>query len=150
MLKYLLNIRLDQKIIELISNQDEYNDYFEQCKDELLLAKSTKLTNSWVNFLNLLTDNKRKLKNYTGTKELIRSFEKSDCLNKFPIYGASMQEKMEKGIKTRRWFDESAKLLSNYLPTYDPFHIIIRDILDTVLSKNELNYIVKISTFQDY
>lgn len=104
------------------------------CTEELLLAKSSRLKNSWVTFFNLLVDNKRKLKNYAGNKDLVEDFRSSDCLKKFPIYGSTMQNNVEKGINRRGFFDESSNLFSHYLPVFSPNHLIVRDTLDCLIT----------------
>lgn len=50
-----------------------------------------------------------------------------------------MQKNMETGIRRRKLFDKSAVLLSDYVPIFNPTHIVIKDILDCILSKNDLS-----------
>lgn len=130
-----LNFSLHPSIIKTISDEDTFTDYFEKCKEELVEAKKTKLPNSWVTFFNLLTDNKKKLKNYAGNTDLVKAFQKSNWAVKFPIYGASMQEKVKKGIKRREVFDKSSIIFSQHLPIFKPNHLIVRDVFDCVSTK---------------
>lgn len=119
-------------------------DFFKECKDELLIAKRTKLRDCWVTFFNLLVDSKRKLKNYAGNKILVQEFKKSNCLIKFPIYGSEMLKNMEKGIKRRESFDKSCVVLSDCLPVFSPNHLIIEGILNCLTLKD---YVALISVF---
>lgn len=107
------------KILKTITDKHKYKHYFKACTEELEIAKSTRLKNSWVTYFDLLVDGKRKLKNYGGNRELIEYFKRSDCKNKFPIFGTLMEEKMQKGVERRRLFDESSLTLScDCLPIY--------------------------------
>lgn len=137
-----LDLPIRESILDSVMDDDQCNDYFEQCTEELLVAKGTRLENSWVTFLNFLVDDRRKLKNYAGNKELVDSFKKSNCLSKFPIYGAAMQENVTNGIFRRELFDKSAVLLSDKCPIFDPDHLIIRDVLDCL----DDEYLSKLST----
>lgn len=118
-----------------ISNRVDYSNYFSKCVDELDVAKNTKLEYCWVTFYNLLVDDRKSLKNYAGNADLIEAFENSDYSKKFPIYEAEMGRKMRKGRKRRKLFDESSVLLSDCLPITNPSHLIVRDILDCLGTK---------------
>lgn len=132
-----LNVELAPHIIENITEaQDVIKDFFQKCKEELELAKSTKLKNCWVTYFNLLVDSKRNLKNYAGNVDLMEDFESSDCLKKFPIYGPEISKNMEKGIKIRKAFDTSTEVLSHCLPIFIQTHLIIRDTLNCLKFKD--------------
>lgn len=133
-----LGIPVHSNFLEAISGQKECNDYFNQCFVELARAKRTKFQNSWVSFYNLLTGSRKRLKNYAGNENLMEDFEKSDCESNFPIYGAAMVENVEKGIRRRELFDESVELLSDCLPIFSPSHLVIRDVIDCIMSKKDL------------
>lgn len=122
---------------EIINKKSGYDNYFKKCIAELALAKDIKIRDSWVTFFNLLTDNKTKLKNYAGNKNLIKNFKNFDKFsNKFPLYGRQIQEKVKKGIRRRELFDESCVLLSNCLLMVNPTHLIIIDILNNMSTKD--------------
>lgn len=93
---------------------------------ELAEAKSIRLENCWVTFFNLLVDGKKKIKNYAGNKDVVKGFQNSDCLMKFPIYGADIVKKVDKGIEIRDLFDKSVDAFSYCLPILNPTHLIIR------------------------
>lgn len=131
-----LGLPVNQKVLETIFNREDYKDYFEGCKKELEVVKSTKPEDYWITYFNLLVDGKRKLKNYAGNRNLAKCVQKSDFLSEFPIYGASMQKKVEKGLKTSKGFDESAGVFSNILPVFGPSHLVVRDTLDCLTSKD--------------
>lgn len=131
-----LNIPVDPSFMEPISKNHKYNEYFKKCKQELEAAIITNIDSFWVTFFNLLVDSKRKLKNYAGNQVLISAVNKSDYLNKFPIYGPQVQEKVRKGLIRRELYDQSTKLLSDNIPILDPYHLIIRDTLDLVSTKD--------------
>lgn len=133
-----VNTAVHPVLMDTISRQSTFNDYYNQCKDELFRAKNSKFRNSWVSFYNLLVDHRKRLKNFAGNKVLIEEFENSNCLKKFPIYGALMDKNVKKAIKRRELYDKSTVLLSNCLPKFSPDHLIIRDILDCVLGKQDL------------
>lgn len=133
-----LDMSLEPVILESVSKKEGLYDYFLQCTNELALAKTTKPKDMWVTYFNLLVDNKRKLKNYAGNKSLIKSFYKTNCLSKFPIYGDEMHKNVDEGIKRRELFDKSSIRLSDCWPIFNPNHLIIRDVLDCV-TKNDLS-----------
>lgn len=133
-----LNITVKENILRYLSYNNYYVDYFTQCKEELVKAKNMKFQKSWVSYFNLLVDNKTKLKNYAGNKDLVKEFQANDCSEIFPIYGASMKENVDKGVTRRQLFDGSAELLSNNWPIFSPSHLIIRAVLDC-LSTKDLN-----------
>lgn len=133
-----LNLSILKNILKTISGNTAFNYYFTQCQEEVSRAKETKLKNCWITYFNLLVDSKKKLKNYAGNEDLINDFTTSDYLKKFPIYGPSIKENMEKGIKKRELYDESSILLCDYWPIFKPSHLIIREILDC-LSFRDMN-----------
>lgn len=134
-----LNIPVHPDISNTISRKSHYKEYFNQLEEELLRAKSTKLPNSWISFFNLLTDSRRKIKNYAGNREMIKDFEKIDLLEEFPAYGTTMSENLKKGIKRLELLDWSVIKLSDSMPIFHPTHLIVRDILDCILSKKDLS-----------
>lgn len=125
-----LNLLVDQNLINTITARDEYNTYFEKCIEELETIKSLKLNKCWVTFFNLLVDDKSKLVRYVGNKDLITDFYNNN--KKFIIYGAAMKMKLKKGFYGRKSFDGAVNTLSNYLPIFNPTHLIIKDILETL------------------
>lgn len=133
-----LDISLHQSIVSAILKQGRYINFLKQCQEELLLAKSSKLPNSWLSFYDLLVVEKKKLKNYGGNSELIENLKTIDCKKKFPIFGAEIDDNMKKGIARREVFDESAIKLSDCLPIFNPNHLILRDILDCMMTKEDL------------
>lgn len=133
-----LNIPTSPNLLKSISKNKEFEVYYKQCQQELLLAKNTKIKNCWVSFFNLLVDRRRKLKNYAGNSDLVEEFEKIDCEKNFPIYGASMIQNVKKSVEKRNLFDRSCILLSNCLPIFNPNHLIISGILDCIIGKKDL------------
>lgn len=133
-----LEIPIDQLLLNTISKSKKYNNYYKECENELLQAKSTKLKNCWVTYYNLLIDNKKQLKNYAGNNDLITDFKTIDCVIKFPIYGPIINVRMNDGIERRKLFDKSLVVLSNCSPIFTPNHIITRGILDCNLKKKDL------------
>lgn len=86
-------------------------------------------------FYNLLVGDRISLKNYAGNKKFIGYFKFSNCAIAFRIYGGSMDDKMKAGMNRRKLFDESAVSLSKCLPIFNPSHLIVRNILDCIMSK---------------
>lgn len=130
-----LDLPISSGLSDTILKTPNFNKYFTLCLEELSMAKSTKLHNSWVSFFNLLVDNTRKLKNYAGNRDLVEDFKNSDCKNKFPIYGALMECRMLKGIQKRKLFDESTLLFSKNCPIFNPTHLVTWNILDCLDNK---------------
>lgn len=65
-------------VVRMTRSQDRFRcDHFDKCTNDLLLAKRRKLRNCWVSFYNLLADDKKKLKNHAGNKELVSDFRKN-------------------------------------------------------------------------
>lgn len=113
-------------------------NYFEKCTKELAVAKSIKLENCWVTFFHLLVDGRRKLKNYTGNQDLIRDFKQSNCRSKFPIYGSLMEKNIAIGLQIRKFFNDSAEILSELVLFFNPTHLVIKDMLDCLQTKDLL------------
>lgn len=130
------DLPINESVLDTISNQ--YGDYFNLCVSELELAKQTKLEPCWITFFDLLVHSRCKLQRYAGNKELVESFKRSGCLRRFPIYGVWIRKNLQKGTKMRRLIDESSIILSNHLPIFIPAHLIIRDVLDCVISNKDL------------
>lgn len=133
-----LNIAVRPGLLKNFLSQPRFSIYYKQCQEELLLAKTKKIPDCWISFYNILVDSKKKLKNYAGNGDLIEDFINNFCMEKFPIYGISMVENFDKGIKRRNLFDKSANLLADCLPIFNPTHLIVRDVLDCVLNKKDL------------
>lgn len=134
-----LNVPVDSSILNTISGSNIYNDRFTLCVEELEKAKATKLKNCWVSFLNLLVDDELKLVKFAGNKDLVKDFNKTSVEAEFPVYGGRMQSNMSKAIEARKYFDEASNNLSYYLPIYDPTHLIIRNILETLKEEDWKN-----------
>lgn len=131
-----LYVSLSQSILDVISKSKEFREYFEECLNELALAKKTKIHDSWITFFNLLVDSKKKLKNYASNQDLVEDFEKHDCKSKFPVYGDEIQGRLKKAIKNKEIFDKSAVILSDCLPVFNSNHVIVKDIFDCLGRKN--------------
>lgn len=130
-----LKIPFHENLSNLISKSN-YSGYYRRCLGELQLAKKTKFHNSWVTFLNLEIDGKKKLKYYAGNEDLVRHYNRIYRKNVFSIYRPSVQEDMRYAIEERKHFDESTENLTDCLPIFNPTHLVIRDILD-LLTSNE-------------
>lgn len=133
-----LGVPVHPNFLDTISEQDRYGNYYIECNEELLRARDTKFPDSWISFYDILIGGRKKLKNYAGNDPLVEDFKKSDWVKKFPIYGATMDENVKKGLKKRELFDKSSIVLSGGLPIFKPNHLIIRDILDCIISKKDL------------
>lgn len=138
-LLHALEFQINPEILELIGEKNTCKSYFGSCVQELLLAKSTKIKDSWVTFFDLMTVNIKKLKNYAGNEELMKNFVNSDYKTKFPVYKMRMLEKVTYGRIIRKLFDESSIVLSNCLPIFNPNHLIIRDIFDCISCRESLS-----------
>lgn len=130
-----LDLLVHPSVLISISNYKDYKTYYEKSMNELSLAKSCKLKNSWITYFNLLVDGKKKLKNYAGNEDLIKDFKKRKFVRKFPLYGEQICKNLEKGVNRRKLYDVSSVLLSNCLLNLNPTHLIVRDILDCVSTK---------------
>lgn len=128
-----LGTTVDPKIIEFITKWALYEDYFQRCTDELTYAKSAKLGNSWLTCYDILTGSEMKLKNYAGNQELMADFKIR--LKHFKIYGALMQKNVAEGTEKREFFDAASIRLSDCLPIFNPNHLVVRDVLDCLSTK---------------
>lgn len=133
-----LEVPMHPALLASITRKKTYHDYYVKCQEELSRAKGAKLTNSWVNHYHLIMNGRRRLKNLAGNRKLIEDFKKSDCVKTFPVYGPTMIEHVNKGIKRRELFDEASEVLSDCLPIFDPTHLVVYDILNCILSKKDL------------
>lgn len=128
-----LNLTIDPSLLNYISQSNDYH-FFTTCLEELEMAKSTKIHNSWVTFLNLLVDNEDKFIKYAGNEDLLKDFE--ERVHTFSIYGATMKTNVMKGIQSRKLFDNAAYVLSYFLPIFNPTHLVIRNILDSLIEED--------------
>lgn len=137
------DLLVNAKILETISNTEDYDKYLEQCAEELSLAKNSKLKNSWVTYFDILVGSKKKLKNLAGNKDLIEDFmnasKSNDLSRNFPIYGTAMLKNIKEGMERRESFDKASILLSINLPIFNPNHLVVRDVLDCITSTNDLS-----------
>lgn len=129
-----LNFSVDSTLLDTITHSNNYYRYFKMCLQELDKAKGKKLHNCWVTFYNLLVDDDSKFIKYAGNKDLTKDFEQN--VQNFPIYGSIMQKNVNKGIKRRKLFDYISYILSQYLPIFNPTHLIIKNTLE-VLRAND-------------
>lgn len=123
-------------ILNEIFNDKISKNNFSVFIQDLLEAKATKLSNSWVSYFHLLTDSKKRLIKYAGNRNLLEDFKKSDVINKFPFYGKPIHERFSKAIETRKIWDNVAVTMSNLLPIFDSYHLIIRNIIDCLTTKD--------------
>lgn len=130
-----LDYELDSNLVDFISRNTCFNNYFLECSRELEKAKTSKLHNCWVTFFNLLIDDKFKLVKYAGNQNLIQDFHKR-VLQNFPIYESAIQKNVSEGIDRRKFYDGAANNLSYFMPIFDSTHLIIKDILDTLSKKD--------------
>lgn len=131
-----LGVVVHLDFMDKITNSEECQKIFKVCEDELELAKKTKFQNSWITFYDLLVSRKKNLKNYAGNKDIVQDFKKSNCRNKFPIYGATIYKNFNKGIRIRKMFDKSALVLSKAMPVFGPSHLVVRNVLDHLIFKD--------------
>lgn len=125
-----LEKELNPRLLGTISNKNVFKNYFEQCKRELKMARVKKLPNCWVTFWNLLIDGDRKLAMYAGNQNIIQDFYSMHWIVDFPIYGRAMVENFSRALDNRRSRNEASVVLSQCLPTFDPTHLIIHDVLN--------------------
>lgn len=126
------DLEVHSSLIETIFKKDDYQSYFTQCEQELLKAKNTEFTDSWVTFFHLLIDDDTKLTKYAGNKNLVGDFSSTDWSEKFRIYGETMKKNFSKALENRKFRDDAAVILSAHLPIFDPTHLIIKDVLDCI------------------
>lgn len=135
-----LNVPVHSTFFEAISSNPDYKNYFQECAHELLRMKNEKIKDSWLSFLNILGGSTKKLKNYAGNENVINDCRKSHKEKKFPIYNESIKINIDRAVKIRKQYDKSAVSLSKCLPIFNPHHLIIRDILDCLVTEDSVDY----------
>lgn len=140
----LLNNFIHPSIFNTIANDESLNLFFTELTDELLKAKTMKFPNSWVSYFNLIVDSKKKLIKYAGNSNIVEDFDKNTekIISMFPTFGQKMRNNFDKAIKNRKIWDKAAIVLSYHLLIFDPFHLIIRNILNS-LSIKDLSILIK-------
>lgn len=88
---------------------------------------------------------KKDLKNYVFNEDFIDKSSKKDIFSEFVIYKRTMNENLKKGLKMRDLFEKCAIQLSDCIPIFNPNHLIIRNILDYLVSKKTLSKLVNVS-----
>lgn len=139
----LLKYPVHSCIIESISTQKSFINFFTECTKELFKAKNMKIHNCSITFLNLLIDDERKLVKYAGNEDLIHDCLKINLENTFPIYASAVKDKLLKGLESRKSWDDAAFILSVYWPTFNPTHLIVRDVLNC-LEPNDWSKLVEV------
>lgn len=129
-----MNFTLDLSLLNTILLKNEQRRYFNKCIKELEKAKDIKLRNCYITFFNLIVNDDSKFVKYAGNEDLINDFKKS--VKQFPIYEDDMQSKVYKGSHGRKLYDTAANNLSDYLPIFNPTHLIVCNILDVLSSKD--------------
>lgn len=129
-----LDLQIDPRLLDTISKNNDNVTYFTKCQEELEKAKNTRIKNCWVTFFNLIVDSESKFVKYAGNEDLLLDFEKN--VEKFPIYGSTMRSNVSKGVHGRKLFDQASNILSYLCPIFDPFHLIIRGVLETLSNKD--------------
>lgn len=127
------NLKVDVKTAEIISCKQEHSNHYKKCIEELEQMKKTKLNECWVTLFNLLVEDESRLIKYSGNQNLIVDFEKR--VKMFPIYENWMRIKIAEGIEGRKFYDGAANIMSYYLPIFNPLHLVVRDIVDTLRIK---------------
>lgn len=131
-----LFVPINRRILNNLLKHEICIHYFIRCRKELFDAKNTKLQNFCISFFHFLIDDRKKLKNYARNAGLIKDFESSDSLIKFPIYGPTMKKNMRKGIKRSELFDQSLIVLSSCLPILKSNFLIMRNIFDCLATED--------------
>lgn len=142
-LQYVAKFQADDKavnsiITDAISRRNDYNDYFTECKEELLELRRAKIGDFWITFYNLLVDDKVELVKYAH-ESLIKIFQSTDLIGKFPIYGEMIENRFLEGIQQRKLRDGAANSFSHCLRIHDPRHLIIDNILKHLSSEDWSN-----------
>lgn len=123
-----LNLSIKPSLLKTIAKQKSLNNYFARCKKELLEAKNTRIHDYSVTYFDLYVNDKRRMMNYAGNKDLVERFEKSDYKKKYRIFAPYMQKNMAKAVMKRRLRDDAAMSLRECLPV-NPTDLIIEKII---------------------
>lgn len=122
-------------VLSAIASCKKFMDHFKRCRAELARAKDTNIGDSSVTFFHLLTDDVTQMKKHREDKHFGEDFQTTDCLKRFPIYGASIVKGVEKELRRR----DSAEILGSLLPIFESNGRITGDILDCgVLREKDL------------
>lgn len=125
-----LNLSIHQSLLNTISQKNELNKHFTECREELLMARNARIHDDYsVTFYNALVDDEKKLFDYVGSKGVVQCYEKFDLEKTFPIYGPSMKKNMSKAIEKRFIYDKSAESLRSCLRMDNTNRLITKKIL---------------------
>lgn len=113
-----------------------HRKHFNRCKEELKRAKSIQLNKCWITYFDLLVQSNKKIKNFVNNKDVLDDLKSRDLEELFPNYKNFILEKIEKGQKKRRSYDNSRSLLPESVPVFNPGHLVVRDVLDCLSSKD--------------
>lgn len=125
-----LNYKVDPSLLQTIYRSKEYRDCFDECTQELEKAKNTRPSSCYVSFFNLLTDHEIKFVRYAGNEDLLLDF--FNRVEEFQIYGQEMLKNVYKGMEGRKLVDRASFILSECCPVFDPTHLVIKDLLETL------------------
>lgn len=126
----MLILPIGNNLLKTISKDKDLNNYFQKCKQELMVAKTTRIHHDYsITYSDLLLADKAKLINYGKNKFMVESFQKSDFKNVYPVYSSLMQKNLEKGNKIQELYIEAAKVLKKSLPMRNPSPLILERII---------------------
>lgn len=105
----MLNQSIHPSLLHTIYERNDLSAYFGWCKNELLLAKNTRIPNTSITCFDILVSDKAKLANYATKNNMIENFFKINFGKIFPIYGTTMKKNLEKGIKRQNFYGKTIK-----------------------------------------
>lgn len=135
-LKVLDPTLIHRSVLDYVTSRKSMNKYYMMCVRELTNAKSAKFHDSWVSFFHFIIEDKKKLLKYAGNRSIVEDFNNCNLSKKFPIYGGKMHENFSKAIENRKVWDSATVTLSNILPIFDSFHLIVRNVTDCLTKKD--------------
>lgn len=108
-------------IVTVVLNEKKYDDFCQMCRDELELAKRTRIKHYGITYFDFLVISKKELRALAGNQlfisEILMGSSKRKVL--FPIYGVKMRDNMIGGIKERDLFYKSLGVLYLYMPFFN-------------------------------
>lgn len=126
-----LNKTVSRSLLGTISENNYSRCYFESCKKELSLAKSSKILDCSITCFDLLVVSQKKLMTWVKDKYFIDGFEGNAAEIIFPKYGRAMKRRVEKAEVRRNLYDAAGNSLRKCLPfPVPPSQVVIDKILD--------------------
>ena len=96
----------NQKLLSIISDDEELSYFQNECEEEIASMKSEKVGNSSISFYNILTKGISQLAVYAGNESVAQALRSDDYEIKFPIYASTINSHFKDGKRRKKLLEQ--------------------------------------------